>query len=363
MKADYKKPPAIVAADKSASLLLRAWKAFRLPFALIVAIHLVGAAGFWIITDGRYTLLECVYMVFITVASIGYGEVVDLSQSPGGRVFNMAIAVVGIGAVGYTMSKLTAFILESELNEDLRRKRMRDRIAHLSGHYILCGVGRVGSNVAHELEVTERLFVGIDESHESLAAFREHHPRSCFLHGDGSDDDLLLEAGVHKAAGLFAVTGDDGKNLMITLTAKQLNPSIRVVARCHEVRNIEKLRRVGADAIVSPDFTGGMRIASSMVRPTVVSFLDEMLRSDDRLRVEEVLVPAGVHTRPVAELFPDSPDYVVLAVRTGSAWKFNPGADFAVAEGNAIVVMSNPEGRMALESKMAALARREKEPA
>jgi voltage-gated potassium channel len=343
----------MAAADKSQGLATRAYLAFRAPIALFAAIHIVGAGGFWIISDGKASLLDCIYMVFITVASIGYGEIVDLSHSPAGRVFNMAVALVGIATVGYMMSKLTAFILETELNEDLRRKRMRDRIAHLSGHYILCGVGRVGSNVAHELAVTRREFVGVDDSQESLGAFREHYPNALYLHGDSSDDDLLLEAGVERAAGLFAVTGDDGKNLMITLTAKQLNPAVRVVARCHEVRNMEKLRRVGADAIVSPDFTGGMRIASSMIRPTVVGFLDEMLRSDERLRVEEVVVPGDAPPRPLGELVPASRDYVLLALRTGGGLAFNPRADFVVSGGDAIVVMAHLEGRMALEKRVA----------
>jgi voltage-gated potassium channel len=226
---------------------------------------------------------------------------------------------------------------------------MQDRIDKLKHHYIICGVGRVGTNVAHEMHVTGRPIVAVEDAQAAIEAFREKYPRTLVLHGDSSDDDVLRRAGIERAAGLFAVTGDDGKNLLITLSAKQLNPALRVVARCHEVRNIDKLKRVGADAIVSPDFTGGMRIASSMVRPAVVSFLDEMLRSDNQLRVEEVHVPEGFERRALGDFVTGSRDYILLAIRSGEHWQFNPPPETMIAHGSTLVVMVNPEGRGALE--------------
>ena len=337
----------------SDSLMARAWLAFRLPLAVMVAVHVIGATGFWIISDGKASVIDCVYMVFITVASIGYGEIVDLSNSPGGRVFNMAIAFVGISNLVYLTSKMAAFILEGRFDEVLRRRKMQEEIDRMRDHYIVCGVGRVGSNVAHELATTERKFVAIDASVEAIALFHERYPGIPTLHDDSSDDEVLARAGIAHAAGVFAITGDDGRNLLITLAAKHLNPNARVVARCHEVRNIDKLKRVGADAIVSPDFTGGMRIASSMLRPAVVGFLDEMLRSDDKLRVEEITVPEGFRARPLSEATPQSRDFVLLAVRVGTAWEFNPAADFVVRPGHSVVVMAHPEGRRVLERALA----------
>ena len=231
---------------------------------------------------------------------------------------------------------------------------MQDRIDKLKKHYIICGIGRVGTNVAHELHVTERAFVAVEDAQPAIDAFHEKYPKTLTLHGDSSDDEVLRRAGIERAAGLFAVTGDDGKNLLITLSAKQLNPDLRVVARCHEVRNIEKLKRVGADAIVSPDFTGGMRIASSMVRPGVVNFLDEMLRSDNQLRVEEVQIPPGFARRALGELVTTSSDYILLAARIEDRWQFNPPPEFMIGPGTTLVVMVNPEGRGMLEKLVAA---------
>jgi len=335
-------------------LIARAWQTFRWPIAAFILIHVVGTAGFWVISKGSASLIDCLYMVFITVASIGYGEIIDLSQSPGGRVFNMAIAFLGIGTLGVMMSKLTVFIVEGRFDEVLRRRKMQDRIDHLREHFVVCGVGRVGTNVVHELHITERDLIALDESADALAAFRERYPEALTLHGDASDDELLERAGVKRAKGLFAITGDDGKNLLITLSAKQLNPNVRVVARCHEVRNIDKLKRIGADAIVSPDFTGGMRIASSMLRPVVVSFLDEMLRTDQGLRVEEIVLPQGAPERRIGELAPADNDYVVLAVRSDGQWEFNPSTERTAKPGATLVVMTTPAGRMKIERRVAA---------
>ena len=139
------------------------------------------------------------------------------------------------------------------------------------------------------------------------------------------------------------------KNLVISLTAKQLNPETRVVARCHEIRNSEKLRKAGADAIVSPDFTGGLRIASAMIRPHVVSFLDEMLRSESVLRVEDIVVAPEFPPCPFGAIKLGGRDYIVLAMREGEHWIFNPEAHQMVHPGTTLVAMTTPEGRKALE--------------
>ena len=153
--------------------------------------------------------------------------------------------------------------------------------------------------------------------------------------------------------GVFAVTGDDSLNLMICLTARQLNPAVRIVARCHEMRNADKMRKAGADVVVSPDFTGGMRIASSMIRPHVVSFLDEMLRSELNTRIEEVSVPEGLAPLNLGQLGRRSAGYVLLGVRAGGRLELNPGDDFQLAPGQVLLIMGNAGGRQELERRLA----------
>lgn len=335
-------------------LATRIYVAFRYSLLAFAVIMVIGTIGYWHISGGKATVLDCAYMTFITIATIGYGEVIDLSQSPGGRVFTMMIGFCGVANIFYMTSKMTAFIVESDLNDSLRRHRMERDIENLRGHYIVCGVGRVGTNVLNELVATGRQSVVIEPERAALDAMLEVYPKQRYLHGDGGDDELLRLAGVEHAAGVFAVSGDDNKNLVITLSAKQLNPKARVVARCHEVRFVEKIRRVGADDIVSPDFTGALRIASSMLRPAVVSFLDEMLRTDKGLRVEEIVLPQGSRERRIAELAPADTDYVVLAVRRDGQWQFNPAADTTAKAGTTLVVMTTPAGRSKIERRVAA---------
>jgi voltage-gated potassium channel len=310
----------------------RVYLSFAWASAAMLLIMLTGTVGYHIIGGPQYSWLDCFYMTFITVATIGFGEVIDLSHSPAGRLFTVFIAFSGIGTMTYMLSTLTAFILEGDINEAWRRNKMQNKIAKLKDHYIVCGIGRVGSNVAHELVMTGRHCVVVDQDFQHIENYLSRH-----------------SAGIKRARGVFAVASDDSQNLVISLSSKQLNPNLRVVARCHDVKNVEKTRRAGADEIVSPDFTGGLRIVSAMVRPHVVSFLDEMIKSDDNLRMEEVVVPPGFSGKLLSMFNLASRDCILLAVRQDGKWVFNPTMQHAVHDGDILMVMTTPHGRMRLE--------------
>jgi voltage-gated potassium channel len=252
----------------------------NLVYALLALLLVLvfGTVGYRLLGGAQYSWVDCFYMTFITIASIGFSEVVDLTQYEYGRLFTVLVSIMGMGVLGYVLSAVTAFILESDLNIEWRRRKMQQKIAKLEGHYIVCGVGRVGSNVVHELTLTGRTCVLVDEDIHHIENCLAKHNGLLYLQGDATDNDVLLTAGVKQARGVFAVAQDDSQNLVISLSAKQLNPKLRVVARCHDVKNVEKTLRAGADEIVSPDFTGGLRLVSAMLRPQVVSFLEEMLK-------------------------------------------------------------------------------------
>ena len=324
-----------------------------IAFAALLVVLLVGTVGYHILGGDKHSWLDCFYMTFITISTIGYGEIVDVSMYEYGRLFTIFIAITGIGVLGYVLSTLTAFTLESDLNESWRRKKMRQQFAQLKGHYIVCGIGLIGSNVAHELVTTGRGCVIVDSNMDTMQRYLDSHPGQLYLNGDATDNDVLLAAGVMQARGVFAVAHDDSMNLVISLSAKQLNSDLRVVARCHDVKNAEKTRRAGADEIVSPDFTGGLRIVSAMVRPNVVSFLDDMLKSEASVRMEEINIPDELADKPLTVLYHGNKDCLVLAVRSKAhGWLFNPPASYLVQGGDVLMVMTSPEGRHRLEQLM-----------
>lgn len=335
------------AADPDQSAVIR-----NLLYALaaLLLVLLVGTVGYRLLGGAQYSWVDCFYMTFITIASIGFSEIVDVSQYEYGRLFTVLISLMGMGVLGYVLSTLTAFMLESDLNIEWRRRKMLQKIAKLEDHFIVCGAGRVGSNVVNELAITGRPCVIIEPDLESIHKCLETHPGQLYLQGDATDDDVLLAAGLMKARGVFAVAHEDNDNLVICMSVKQLNQGLRVVARCHDLKNSEKVRRAGADEIVSPDFTGGLRLVSAMLRPQVVNFLDDMLKSDEGLRMEEVILPATLESKHLSVLHPGGQDFVVLAIRPQQGkWAFNPHGRHAVHGGDVLMVMTTPEGRNQLE--------------
>ncbi|WP_305653707.1 TrkA family potassium uptake protein [Pseudomonas sp.] len=312
---------------------------------LLLCMTVIGSLGFYITAaDEQANFSDALHMTLITITTVGYGEIIPLT-SLGERIFAAFIALTGFGTVTFLFTSLATFFLESDFDYSLRRRRMEKAIKKLSGHYIICGFGRVGRNVAHELQTTSRAFVAIDSDEKLLEEQHEHFPHLLHLYGDATDDDLLLAADIADAAGVFAVTGDDSRNLMIILTARQLNPNIRVVARCHEIRNMAKMKKAGADTVISPDFTGGMRIASSMIRPHVVTFLDEMLRSDHNVRLEEVPISPEHRLLSIGELKQRCPNCVILSIRNQHDFIFNPADNLTLQPGQTLIAMVPPQGR------------------
>lgn len=318
---------------------------------ILLALIAVGTTGFFVIGGGKASWSDAVYMTLISISTVGYGEIVPVTTL-GERLFAGSVSIAGLGVLTFLFTSLTVFFLEKDLDYSLRRRRMEKRIKKLQHHFIVCGFGRVGRNVAHELHHTGRHFVAIDPEQARFDENLEKFPGLLYLNGDASDDDQLIGADIADARGLFAVTGDDSRNLMIIITAKQINPEIRVVARAQEMRNIEKMRKAGADEIICPDFTGGMRMASAMMRPHVVNFLDEMLKSEKHLRVEELPVPANFPTTRIGDLRLRGADYILLAVREESEWLFNPPDDYLLCAGQMLIAMASPAGRSQIEAHL-----------
>jgi len=316
----------------------------------LVVVHAIGIVGFLVIDaarGGRASAFDAFYMTFITVATIGYAETIDLSGSIWGRVFNVGVALSGIGAVWVMFSNFTALLLARALDPARMRARLIKEVSRMRGHYIVCGLGRIGTGIAQELESTGHACVAVEPLQATADAYHQNREGPAGLRvivDDATDDQVLLAAGLEHAVGVFAVTGDDSKNVLICLSAKQLNPKLRVVARVHEVANVAKCRRAGADEIVSPDFSGALRLAGAMLQPQATGFIDELLHRGDAMRVVDVQVPADFQTRPIGDLQLRAREYLVVGLRTEGRLQLNPEPDMMLAPGSALIAMATPAG-------------------
>lgn len=314
---------------------------------LILVVAGIGVAGYVLL---GWELVDALYMTVITMTTVGYGETRPLSDE--GRLFTMGLIVMSIVIAGYAISTVAAYILEGEFYRFIQERRMDKRLSELSDHIIVCGGGRTGKNIAEEFFRTQTAFVLIERDPAVLDAALQIGDFP-YLQGDAMDDDTLILAGIERASGLVAALGEDKDNVFIVLSARALNPKLRIIARVSEDTNASKLRTAGADEVVSPNAIGGLRMASVMIRPTVVSFLDEMLRVPDQtLRIDEVHisnVPALIQTSIGEADLGRRTGMLIVAIKSPTTgYRFNPGANTMLRDGDVLIVMGTPEQIAAL---------------
>jgi voltage-gated potassium channel len=328
--------------------------------AIFLVVFLVGVAGFKLLGGPDWSLLDAVYMTAITISTIGYGEVNDLSANPAARVFAVFFIIVSLGTIAFAVSSITAFIVEGELKDILGRKRMEKEIAGLRGHYIVCGADETAETIVLELSRTGRDFVVVEASEERLKLLAESLARPeevggragrrlLYVAGDPAEDAVLLKAGIERAAGIFLSLPSDEANLFVTMTARGLSPNVRIVTKGIDVKSHAKMKKAGADSVVSPTFIGGMRMASEMVRPAAATFLDTMLRDRDKgLRVEEMPVEPGsaLEGKTVREArLEDKTGALLVAVKNADtgAYEFKPAGERKLRAGEILIYIGNPE--------------------
>jgi len=321
----------------------------------IIAVTIVGVIGFSVI-DPNAGLVRAFFMTAITLTTVGYGEEIAVDTDPA-RIFTAILILVGMGATLYFVSTGTAFLLEGQLGNVFRRKKMVRDLAALEGHMIVCGSGPTAIYAARELSTVDRPVVLVVAAPSDADEANVHLPGVPIVVGDATDDDILEAAGVERASGLIACSESDNENVVITLTARQLNPRIRIVARLQDVDQEGKARKVGANAVVSPQHIGGLRLASELIRPTVVTFLDRMLRDRDKnLRIDEVLVPEGASAvgKQIRHLgLDDLPGILLLAVRAGDGgWEYNPKRTEEVKAGQILIFLGSPDDSRKLRERL-----------
>jgi len=319
-------------------------KRLYLLLAVVVFVFVIGSLGYYFLYNGEHGLLDCIFMTVISLTSVGYGEILPVTGNPTAEIFTIILILFGMGVILYSISTLTALLIEGELTDILRKKKMEKAIAKLRDHYILCGGGETGRPLLNELILNRETAVLIESDQGRIDACLARHPNLLYIQGDATDDQNMVKAGIAHAAGIIISLPSDKDNLYITMTARMLNRDIRIISRMTDERIREKLKKAGADSVVSPNFIGALRMASEMLRPAAVDFLDQMLRSNEgNLRIHELPITGNstfVGKRIMDSGIKDKYRLLVLGIKdTSGKIAFNPPPDTILENGVTLIIM------------------------
>lgn len=322
---------------------MRALRNVKFLSTALLCVAFIGTAGFHYIE--HWSWFDGFYMVLITLTTIGYQEVHQLSQV--GKYFNVGLILVGVGLVFFIFGAVGQALLEFEFNNFFGRRRMEREIGRLQGHYIICGAGRVGRAVARQLESNPAQFI-ILENNEAKAERIREETNWLVVHADATLEAQLLAARIDQAAGLVAASTTDATNTYIVLTARSLNPTLKIIARASEEGAEKHMRTAGADQVISPYSFAGFRIAQAFLRPHVINFLEVALLRNSELGLEleeltidpsSVYVGQGLHSSGIRQ---DLGITVLAIKREGEEMKYSPTADAVLCAGDHLIVMGDP---------------------
>lgn len=328
----------------------KSYRRFTTAVILLVAVFLYGTLGHYVLLYPDMSIDQCAYRTILLLATINeaftpgeLGGHYDESY----RVFMVTIVIFGIGVILYALSTITAFFVEGEMREILRLRKMSKEISGYSDHYIICGGGETGHYIATELSASRRPCV-IVERDPSRAERLRSEGFAC-IEGDASDEKVLEKAGIGRARGLAVALPTDKDNLFVTITARQMNPAIYIIAKGIDQNVDKKLRAAGANRVVSPAHIGGMRMASELIRPVAVSFIDRMLHDpEDTTRIEEIEIYPGseLEGQSMAQArFRQKTGLQVVALRGQGEERFtyHPDASQVLKAGTVMVVIGTIE--------------------
>ena len=312
----------------------------------------IGTTGFRVID--HYPIFDAFYMTLVTITTVGYEELHPLSQA--GRIFNSFLILFGVSAMFFAVGAMTQTIIELQLQDRYGRRRKKRMIQRMKDHYIVCGFGRVGRSAAHELKRSGVPFLVIEKNVQRV----EHATEADMLAmaADATSDESLREAGVTRARGFISALSTDAENVFVILSAKTLNPKLTVVTRAAEEGADEKLKRAGADIVLSPYRMAGQRLAQALVRPQVAQFMDFAAQGIGLdVNIEQFRVGAaslaGIAT--VGDLLAHRElGVIVLAVRNAAGTLlFNPPAETPIAVGDFVIAMGKQPELRNVESVLA----------
>jgi voltage-gated potassium channel len=317
----------------------------RLLALLLIPLGLIlfGTVGYTVL-EKDYSPFDALYMTVMTLTTVGFGEVHPLDTN--GRAFTIFLMLSGIFTLFYVMGEVVRAIISGEVRIALGRQQMEQSLAQLRNHAIVCGFGRMGRLVCREFSLQRLPFVVIERSHELLENFKM--PHGIALPGDATSDEVLRLAGVERARALVSVLASDADNLYITMSARLLNDHLFIVVRSEDERAEQKLKRAGANRVVSPYAMGGYRVAHAVLRPAVVDFLDLAIRSEHlELQIEETRIAENSRlagrTIQESRIRPDVGVIVVAVKKASGEMVFNPSFDTRMDVGDILITMGHRE--------------------
>ena len=310
--------------------------------ACLAGIAVIGTIGYTSIEG--WDVVDSFYMTIITLTTVGYGEVRELSLA--GRMFTVALLLVGVGMVFYGAATIAEARFEERIRQIFGRRKLVKELDKLENHHIICGYGRIGSTVAGEY-AQESLPHVIIESDESITSHLDQEGKLVIL-GDATLDETLIEAQVEKARSIVCALPTDAENVFVTLTARALNPNLFILSRAARESSIGKMEAAGANRVVSPYIMGGMRIAQSVLRPKLAGFIDEVIgHATTDLDFDEVTVPEGSNLVGMAlresKISQETGVYLLSIRHSSGEMRFNPGPDFQIQAGDHLYALGTPE--------------------
>ena len=316
---------------------------------LLVSVVALGTAGYAALEG--WSWFDALYMTVTTITTVGGGEPGPLNVA--GKWWTIAVVAFGFGVLTYTVLALVAYVIEGHLGEQFGARRMRRRVAKVQDHFILCGFGRVGREIARDFTAEKIPFVVVDINPDSLQ--RAAAQGFAVMNGNAADVGTLQAAGIERARGLVTAVDDDADNIYVTLSARILKPDLFIVARANAEDAERKIRLAGANRVISPYTIGGRRMASLAMRPTAVEFVDTVLSANNgHLLLEDLTIRPGSAWigRALVELFPAHDEAFVLALKRDGEMRFRPAADTELNSGDELVAAGPPEAIRALEQRL-----------
>lgn len=291
----------------------------------------------------NYSFLEALYMTTLAITTVGFREVRPLT--PDGQVFTIVLLVIGWAALAFILARLTQFIISGEINQYFKSRKLMAEISKLRGHVIICGFGRNGRQAARTLQVHQVPFIVIEKNPDTLEEFRKDHPDVLFMTGDGTDDENLRRAGIEKARALISALPADADNVFIVLSARTMNPGIRIISRASDISTMPKLQKAGADNVILPDKIGGTHMATLVTKPDVVEFIDYISGEEgESINVESVMyeeLPEKVRDKPLYDVMNWNKTGVnCIGIKNGEGkFVINPPEDTIITRGMKVIVL------------------------